>query len=122
MNNEEIQQIILNVSKKLKIDCEKYKEDYGLANRSLILFATLEESSRVVRSEGTDEDRDIMICYDENGWFIYDSVVQVGAGVQKIIKDDINGISEKEVLEKYQQLKLIEKMKFISTAYKILCY
>lgn len=61
-----------------------------------------------------------MICYNENGWFIYDITVQVGAGIEKVIKESDTEIGEREVFEKYQELDLIEKMNFISTAYKIL--
>lgn len=123
MNNEEIQKIILAVSKELETNYERNKtEHYGLADRTLIPFATIESRSRVVRSEGTDEDRDIMICYDdENGWFIYDSIVQTGAGAEEIIRDEATKLPKEKVIEQYQKLNLFEKMSFISTAYDILC-
>ena len=121
MNNDEIQKIIYAVSKALEINYDKNKtEHYGLADRALVPFATIKSTSRVVRSEGTDEDNDIMICYNENGWFIYDITVQVGAGEQKVIEENITPISPKDVFEKYKELNLFEKMNFISTAYEIL--
>lgn len=86
----------------------------------MVPFATIKSTSRVVRSEGTDEDNDIVICYNENGWFIYDITVQVGAGVQKVIEENITPISPKDVFEKYKELNLFEKMNFINTAYEIL--
>ena len=56
MSNEEIQKIILAVSKELEINYDKNKiEKYGLASRTLIPFATLRSTSRVARSEGTDD-------------------------------------------------------------------
>ena len=92
-----------------------------MADRTLIPFATIESRSRVVRSEGTDEDRDIMICYDdENGWFIYDSIVQIGAGVKEIIRDEATKLPKEKVIEQYQKLNLLEKMSFISASYDIL--
>ena len=122
MNNDEIQKIIFAVSKELEVNYNRNKvEHYGIADRTLIPFATIESKSRVVRSEGTDEDNDVMICYDENGWFIYDSTVQVGAGVQKVISESTFKISQEEVFKQYQKLNLFEKMSFISTAYSILC-
>ena len=121
MNNDEIQKIIYAVSKELEINYDKNKtEHYGLSDRALVPFATFKSTSRVVRSEGTDEDNDIVICYNENGWFIYDITVQVGAGVQKVIEENITPISPKDVFEKYKELNLFEKMNFINTAYEIL--
>ena len=121
MNNDEIQKIIYAVSKELEINYDKNKtEHYGLSDRALVPFATINSTSRVVRSEGTDEDNDIVICYNENGWFIYDITVQVGAGVQKVIEENITPISPKDVFEKYKELNLFEKMNFINTAYEIL--
>lgn len=123
MNNDEVQKIIYAVSKELEVNYNKYKtKKYGIAERTLIPFATIESSTKVIRSEGTDEDNDVMICYDENGWFIYDSTVQVGAGVQKVIKENITEVSQEEVSRQYQKLNLIEKMEFISTAYDIIKY
>ncbi len=121
MSNEEIQKIILAVSKELEINYDKNKiEKYGLASRTLIPFATLRSTSRVARSEGTDEDRDIMICYDKNGWFIYDITVRAGAGVSEVLNESIIKISEEEVAKKYQELNLFEKMNFINMSYEIL--
>lgn len=121
MSDKEIEKIIFAVSKELENAYDRNKtEHYGLADRTLIPFATIRSTSRVVRSEGTDEDNDVMICYNENGWFIYDITVQVGAGIEKVIKESDTEIGEREVFEKYQELDLIEKMNFISTAYKIL--
>ena len=121
MNNDEIQKIIYAVSKELEINYDKNKtEHYGLSDRALVPFATIKCTSRVGRSEGTDEDNDIVICYNENGWFIYDITVQVGAGVQKVIEENITPISPKDVFEKYKELNLFEKMNFINTAYEIL--
>ena len=123
MNNEEIEKIIYAVTKELEHDYSKYKiEHYGLADRTLIAFATIQRRSRVVRNEGTDEDHDLILCYDEDGWFIYDITVQVGAGIQKVISAGDIKLSREEVLEKYQQLNLLEKMNFISTAYRILSF
>ena len=122
MNSDDIKKIIFAVSKELEVNYDRNKvEHYGIADRTLIPFATVESRSRVVRSEGTDEDNDIMICYDENGWFIYDSTVQIGAGVQKVISEKTFKISQEETLKQYQKLNLLEKMSFINTAYKILC-
>ena len=121
MNNDEIQKIIYAVSKELEINYDKNKtEHYGLSDRALVPFATIKSTSRVVRSEGTDEDNDIVICYNENGWFIYDITVQVGAGVKKVREGNITPISPKDVFEKYKELNLFEKMNFINTAYEIL--
>ena len=93
-----------------------------MADRTLIAFATIQSSSRVARSEGTDEDRDVILCYDEDGWFIYVLTVQVGAGIQKVISASDIKISRDEVLKKFEQLNLLEKMNFISCAYKILSF
>ena len=123
MNNEEIEKIIYAVTKELEHNYDKYKiEHFGLADRTLIAFATIRSSSRVARSEGTDEDRDVILCYDEDGWFIYVLTVQVGAGIQKVISASDIKISRDEVLKKFEQLNLLEKMNFISCAYKILSF
>lgn len=123
MNNEEIQKIIYAVTSELEHNYDKYKiEHFGLADRTLIAFATIQNRSRVMRNEGTDEDHDLILCYDENGWFIYDIIVQIGAGIQNVISASDIRISSEEVLEKYQQLNLFEKMNFISIAYKILSF
>ena len=90
MSDKEVQKIIYSVSKKLETTYDRNKiEHYGLADRSLIPFAMIKSISRVVRSEGTDEDNDVILCYNENGWFIYDITVQVGAGIERIINESI---------------------------------
>lgn len=61
-----------------------------------------------------------MICYDKNGWFIYDITVRAGAGVSEVLNESIIKISEEEVTKKYQELNLFEKMNFINMSYEIL--
>lgn len=123
MSDKEVQKIIYSVSKELETTYDRNKtEHYGLADRSLIPFAMIKSTSRVVRSEGTDEDNDVILCYNENGWFIYDITVQVGAGIERVINESIREIVEQEVFEEYQKLDWIEKMNFISTAYKVLSF
>lgn len=66
MSDKEIEKIIFAVSKELENAYDRNKtEHYGLADRTLIPFATIRSTSRVVRSEGTDEDNDVMICYND---------------------------------------------------------
>ncbi|SEW38699.1 hypothetical protein [[Clostridium] fimetarium] len=121
MSKEELLKIVKAVTAEGMEHFDRNKTvGYGLANRTLIPFATLESHSRVVRSEGTDEDHDVMICFDDRGWILYDSTVQVGAGVQKIIEDNTYELTQESVVNKYYEMSLIERMHFIHKAYDIL--
>lgn len=123
MDEQEIRKIIEVVTEELQKNFDKYKyDDYGIASKTLVPFATIESKSRVVRSEGTDEDEDIMICYDEKGWMIWYSTVQVGAGVQKVIEDHEQRINPEGVVNKFNELTTYEKMVFMVEAYRIISF
>lgn len=123
MSKEQILKIVLATEKECKRNFDKYKmTDYTIAGKTLIPFTSENISCRKVYDGGTDEDRDIDVCYTEKGWEIMDMVVQSGAGVQKVIKDISREVSSSDIAEKIYGMNLWKQMEFISKAYKILLF
>ena len=96
MNNDEIQKSYDVVSKELEINYDKNKtEHYGLSDRALVPFATIKSTSRVVRSEGTDEDNDIGYAIMKMVGLYMILQFKLVPECKKVIEENITPISPK---------------------------
>ena len=121
MDRNELEKIVMLTTKECRKNFNEYKtEGFTLAELTVIPFVYKEISTRKVSDWGTDEERDEYLWYSENGWQYADMVVQVGAGVSKVIAKHICELTEDRVLEILLEWGTYERMMFISDAYKIL--
>lgn len=121
MNKGDIEKIVHILDKECSKNFDKYKIDgYTLANKTTIPFSSKTINSRKVSDWGTDEDEDVIICYSSDGWERVFLTVQVGAGVQKIISQRTDKLSNKDIVEIFEKLDLINQAEFIHKAYEIL--
>ncbi len=121
MNKDELERIIAALTKECEKNFESYKMDgYTIAELTVIPFGYEEISTRKVSDWGTDEDRDEYIWYSREGWQRADMTVQVGAGISKIVDSRITTITHRQVVETLLSWSLLERVKFIHTAYEML--
>ena len=121
MNKQEIEKIVAAATKECEKNFNKHKmTGYTLANLTVIPFISKELGTRKVSDWGTDEDRDEYIWYSEEGWQHAEMVVQVGAGVSKVVKRSIVTIEQQKVVEILLECNLFEQIEFIHQAYAVL--
>lgn len=121
MRKEELSKLIKVLTKECENNFAKHKLDgYTLAEITAIPFSSRTIYSRKVTDWGTDEDKDEMILYTENGWDCFDLTVQYGAGVKKVIEHYHNYITEEKLVEMLESLDLESKLEFYHNAYKVL--
>lgn len=121
MTKETIKKIVEIVTKECKENFDKHKiDDYTLASKTTIPFTSKTLHSRVVSSWGTDEDCDEAICYSEDGWEKFDITVQVGAGVQKVVNQHTEKISQDDVVNIFEKLEPLYQLEFMHKAYEVM--
>ncbi|WP_321834365.1 hypothetical protein [Clostridium butyricum] len=123
MNKTVLIKIIEQATKECQKNFDKHKMDgFTIGNKSVIPFISKTLTTRVVSDWGTDEDKDKYLWYSIKGWQICYQTTQSGAGVQKVVSENINNISEKDVLKEFESMTTFEKMEFIHDCYDILSY
>lgn len=121
MDKLELKRIVSSVSKECSKNFDKHKqEDYTLAGLTVIPFVSKTVSTKSIGNWGTDEDRDEYIWYSSDGWQHADMTVQVGAGVNRVVENYMNSISEDIVVETLLKWNLNCQMEFMHRAYLIL--
>lgn len=121
MNNNDMFKIVEVLTKEFEKNFDKYKQEgYTLANLTVIPCASRAVSSRKISDWGTDEDRDEYIWYAKDGWQHVDMTVQTGAGVKKVVKNNVNVISTQQVVDTIATWGEMEQMRFVEYANDIL--
>ncbi len=120
MKKEELEKIVLAVTNELEKNFNKHKKNYTLEELEVIPFFSKNLNTRKVSDWGTDEDTDNYIWYSEKGWEYVKMIVQYGAGVSKVIENNVSGLSKQEVVNEVLKMNLIEQMEFIYNAYEVL--
>lgn len=121
MTKEAIRKIIYAVTKECEKNFDKHKiEEYTLANKTTIPFTSRTLYTRKVSDWGTDEDEDEIICYSKDGWEQFNITVQVGAGVQKVISQEVTKISADDIIDMFEKMELLNQAEFIHKSYAIL--
>jgi hypothetical protein len=121
MDRNDVVRIINAATKACQKDFNVYKiNDYTIGSKSVIPFTSKTLSSRVVSSWGTDEDEDKYLWYSANGWEICWQTTQVGAGVQKVVKESISSINSEDVINNYDQMDTLQQLEFLSVCYRVL--
>lgn len=100
---------------------DKYKnEEYTLAEYCAIPFFNKGINYREVNNWGTEEDTDFHLLFFPEGWKLGTMTVQVGAGINKVVENNIHLVSEKNLDEWFQKQTNVDQMKIVVKAYKIL--
>lgn len=121
MTKEDIRKIVYSVTKECEKNFDKHKTDeYTLANKTTIPFTSRTLHTRKVSDWGTDEDEDEIICYSKDGWEKFEITVQVGAGVQKVVSQDVTKLSADNIIDMFETMELLNQAEFIHKAYAIL--
>ena len=121
MTKEDIRKIVYAVTKECEKNFDKHKkEDYTLAGKTTIPFVSRTLYSKKVTDWGTDEDRDEIICYSKDGWEQFDITVQYGAGVQKVVSQRTEKISQDDVVNMFEQLETLYQIQFLHEAYEVM--
>lgn len=121
MTKDAIKKIVEAVTKECEANFDKHKtDDYTLANKTTIPFVSKTLYSRSVSNWGTDEDRDEIICYSKDGWEKFDITVHVGAGVQKVVEQRTEKISQDDVVNMLEGLETLYQLEFMHKAYEVL--
>ena len=121
MTKDALKKIVESVTKECKENFDKYKiDEYSLANKTTIPFVSRTLHTRKISDWGTDEDEDEIICYSKDGWERFDITVQVGAGVQKVISQHTEKLSQDDVVSLFEKMELLYQIEFIHNAYSVL--
>lgn len=121
MTKESIKKLVCAVTKECEKNFDKHKiEDYTLANKTTIPFSSRTLHTRKVSDWGTDEDEDEIICYSKDGWEKFEITVQVGAGVQKVVSQEVTKLSADNIVNMFETMELLNQAEFIHKAYAIL--
>lgn len=121
MTTQEVEKIVCAATKECEKNFDKHKiNEYTLANKTTIPFALRTLYSRKISDWGTDEDKDEIICYSEDGWEKFEITVQVGAGVQKIVSQHTSKLETQDVVKEFDEMNLLNQADFIHKAYSIL--
>lgn len=121
MTKDAVIKIVDAVTKECKENFDKHKcEGYTLANKTTIPFETTILYSRNVSDWGTEEDKEIIICYSKDGWEEFHITVQYGAGVKKVIEQSTKKIEKEDVVKLFEELKPFQQMEFMHVSYKVL--
>lgn len=106
---------------------EKYERFVGYTNEDkgnkMIVFLTKTLHSRKVTDWGRDEDNDMFIGLNQEGWIRYEHTIQYGMGSIEITDPSTERLDDKDVLAYLTGADCIdtEYLSFMSKAYK-LCY
>ena len=121
MTKESIEKLVYAVTKECEKNFDKHKiEEYTLANKTTIPFSSRTLHTRKVSDWGTDEDEDEIICYSKDGWEKFEITVQVGAGVQKVVSQDVTKLSAESIIDMFETMELWNQTEFVHKAYTIL--
>lgn len=121
MTKEAIKKLVYAVTKECEKNFDKHKIDgYTLANKTTIPFSSRTLHTRKVSDWGTDEDEDEIICYSKDGWEKFEITVQVGAGVQKVVSQEVTKLSADNIVNMFEAMELLNQAEFIHKAYAIL--
>lgn len=109
------------LSVEFKENFDKYKTtEYTLAEYCAIPFFTKEIGYREVNNWGTEEGTDIHLLFFPEGWKLGKMTVQTGAGINKIVENNIQPISEEELVTWFQQQIEADQREMLTKAETIL--
>lgn len=106
---------------------EKFKEKAKYTNidegKCMITFISYTENVRKINDWGREEDKDVHIGLDENGWICYYQTNQNGAGDFEIIDENTTAVSDDYIVNYLQGEKCTNDnyLQFMKNAYDI-CY
>lgn len=118
----------MNISKVFQILGEEYKDNfdkyksevYTLAEYCTIPFFSKEIAYKEVNNWGTEETTDIYLLFFPEGWKVGKLTVQTGAGINKIVDNNIEAVSERGIEIWFKKQTTADQMKMIAKAYQIL--
>lgn len=109
------------LSTEFKENFDKYKTTgYTLAEYCAIPFFTKEIGYREVNNWGTEEGTDIHLLFFPEGWKLGKMTVQTGAGINKIVENNIQSISEEELVTWFQQQADADQREMLTKAKSII--